>query len=220
MAMAELAETYQKLYSRYGPQSWWPTSYGLRPWQWEVCVGAVLTQNTGWRNVERALANLAGARCLTAVDVLKIPASGLQALVRPAGYFRQKAQRLKSLAELVLAFGSVGSFLRHVTRERLLAVHGIGPETADCILLYAAGRPEFVVDAYTRRAFSRLGLLTGNESYGQIRQMFEAELPRDARLFNEYHALIVRLGKELCRKLPNCIGCPLRNSCMYGREVG
>jgi endonuclease-3 related protein len=178
-------------------------------------VGAVLTQNTAWANVEKAIANLKHAGVLTPARLREIPLRTLAALIRPSGYYTIKARRLANL----MAFlgdrygGSVVRMLRDGParlRDGLLSVNGIGPETADAIALYAAGHPAFVVDAYTKRIFSRHGLVPGNAGYHEVQQLFLRNLPADARLFNEYHALIVRLGKEHCRKQsPKCERCPL-----------
>lgn len=206
---------YRTLHAHYGPQHWWP---GETPF--EVMVGAVLTQNTAWTNVEKAIANLKRARALSCGAILKLNGGELAELIRPAGYFNVKAKRLRHLCEFLEAQGVA----RHPEKLRdkaelpelrhcLLAVHGVGEETADSILLYALDLPSFVVDAYTRRIFGRLGLLEGDESYGEIQTAFEAHLPRDVALYNEYHALIVQLGKSTCRPKPRCDDCPLRRQC-------
>lgn len=207
--------TYRALHARHGPQHWWP---GDTPF--EVMVGAVLTQNTAWSNVEKAIANLKAARALRCGAMLKLGDAELAELIRPAGYFNVKAKRLKHLCAFLRAEGAMGrpERLRERAplpelRRRLLAVHGIGEETADSILLYALGLPSFVVDAYTRRIFGRLGLLRGGESYGEVQAEFEAALPRDVALYNEYHALIVQLGKSVCRPRPRCGECPLGAVC-------
>lgn len=212
-------EPYRRLFQAYGPQHWWP---GETPF--EVMVGAVLTQNTAWGNVERAIANLKAAGYLTCRGILSLSDTALADLIRPAGYYNVKARRLKALCAYLNAeaVADCPEALRDVAtlpelRRRLLAVHGVGEETADSILLYALGLAVFVVDAYTRRIFSRLGLMTGNESYARIQQSFEAELPRDVGLYNEYHALIVHHGKTVCRPQPRCHGCPLLAICPQNR---
>lgn len=207
--------TYRTLHEHYGPQHWWP---GETPF--EVMIGAVLTQNTAWTNVEKAIANLKAARALGCAAIMELSDTALAELIRPAGYFNVKAKRLKS----VCAFLDAQGVARHPEklrdraplpelRQRLLAVHGVGEETADSILLYALDLPSFVVDAYTRRIFSRLGLLDADESYHRIQARFQAGLPQDIALYNEYHALIVQLGKTACRPKPRCGDCPLRTRC-------
>ena len=206
---------YRLLLARHGPQHWWP---GETPF--EVMVGAVLTQNTAWGNVEKAIANLKAAGALTCRAILERPDPDLAELIRPAGYFNVKTRRLKALchfldergvAEAPAALAGQGNLAE--LRRDLLAVHGIGEETADAILLYALDLPSFVVDAYTRRAFGRLGLLAGGESHGEVRRRFQSHLPREVALYNEYHALIVRLGKDYCRPRPRCTECPLNTIC-------
>lgn len=208
---------YHRLLAAYGPQHWWPGETAF-----EVMVGAVLTQNTAWANVERAIANLKAAGCLGCRDILALTDQALAELIRPAGYFNVKARRLKALCAFLDDHGvsAAPERLRDLAplpelRHRLLGVHGVGEETADSILLYALGLPVFVVDAYTRRVFSRLGLLTGSEAYRPIQQRFMSQLPADAVLYNEYHALIVHLGKSVCRPRPRCGECPLRDVCAH-----
>ena len=208
-----LTEIYNRLLDFFGPQNWWPMQRGFRPPEWEVCLGAILTQNTNWNNVERALSNLKKAKILGYKDILAIKEKSLAELIKPSGYYNQKAKRLKSLAKLVSEYGSVENFLTNVERDELLAVKGIGKETADSILLYACSKPYFVVDAYTRRIFSRLDLLKYDMDYEEIRKFFEDNLPRDILLYREFHALIVKLGKDICKKKPLCNDCPLLKIC-------
>ena len=183
-------------------------------------VGAVLTQNTAWTNVEKAIARLKQADALSCRAILAQTDADLAALIRPAGYFNVKCKRLKALcrflrerglAEAPEALAGQGTLAE--LRRDLLAVHGIGEETADSILLYALNLPSFVIDAYTRRAFGRLGLVRSDERYGDIQARFETHLPRDSQLYNEYHALIVQLGKRHCRPKPRCAECPLKTIC-------
>ncbi len=202
-------EVYRRLLSRFGPQHWWPGESPL-----EVMVGAVLTQNTAWPNVEKAIRALKqdGHLSLAALD--RMPEEALAELIRPCGYFRIKARRLKNLVTVAArkGRGDLDSFLSLPTgelREALLSTSGIGPETADSILLYAAGRPVFVVDAYTRRVLSRHGWIQPKDSYEAIQTMFMERLPPEPSLYNEYHALFVALGKSHCRPNPRCRGCPL-----------
>ncbi len=207
----------RRLLQAYGPQHWWP---GDTPF--EVMVGAVLTQNTAWSNVEQAIARLQAAEVLEPAILANCPPTRVAELIRPAGYFNVKARRLHSLCAFLLEQGGIAGLGRRPTEElraALLAVHGIGPETADDILLYAFDRPVFVVDAYTRRLGARLGLLTGSEPYEQIRGLFEQALGPDRAAFNELHALIVHHAKYVCRKRPLCRDCCLAEHCP-ARESG
>lgn len=208
-----LPQFYQAAFQAMGPQYWWPASPQGGPF--EVIVGAILTQSTAWVNVEHAITNLRNARALSPRAIGRMPSRQLQRLVRPSGYFRQKARKLKAFVKFLdTRFGgSLEKMFRTPTaelREMLLAVHGIGPETADSILLYAAKHPVFVVDAYTRRILSRHGLLGERAKYEEMRALFENNLPRDTQMFNEFHALIVNIGKDWCRpSAPRCDTCPL-----------
>ncbi|MHC4712468.1 MAG: endonuclease III domain-containing protein [Planctomycetota bacterium] len=204
-----LREFYDALHDRFGPQRWWP---GDTPF--EVMVGAVLTQNTNWKNVEKAIDNLKKANLLDPRALYAAPRERVAEVIRPAGYFNIKAARLHNLIALVVEkFGAdlEALFAGGVDelREKLLAVRGIGRETADSIVLYAARKPTFVVDAYTFRLCVRHGLVFEDASYDELKSLFEDNLPADVPLFNEYHALIVRLGKEFCRKRARCGDCPL-----------
>ena len=210
-----LLAVFEALLAAYGPQDWWPAETPF-----EVMVGAVLTQNTSWTHVERGLKNLATLGALTAPAILALPEPELADRLRPVGYFNVKARRLRAFCAAYLAHGGLEGLSRLATpelRHRLLAIQGVGPETADDILLYAFDRPVFVVDAYTRRLLSRLGELDGNEGYETIRQGLETALGRDVALFNEYHALIVRHAKEVCRTRPRCGVCCLAELCA-GRQ--
>ncbi len=209
-----LLECYRALLAAYGPQGWWPGEGA-----WEIMVGAVLVQNTTWRNVERALANLKAAGALSPAGLRDLPQAEMERLLRPAGTYRVKAGRLRALVEHLWRahggdpYGVLRGELGSLRRE-LLAVPGIGPETADSILLYAGGRAVFVVGAYTRRLLARLGLVPPSCSYEKLQAVFMQHLPADAALFNEYHALIVRHGQERCRaRRPRCCGCPLAGRC-------
>jgi endonuclease-3 related protein len=207
----QLLRIYQHLLRAYGPQHWWPGET-----RFEVMVGAVLTQNTAWSNVERAIANLKAAGPLSAEALLAIDPAALAAALRPAGYFNLKARRLISLCRFLHASGGEAALLQRDTgelRQALLAVHGIGPETADDMLLYAFARPVFVIDAYTRRLLQRLGWIQGSEDYEELRTGFERALAPDAALYGEYHALIVHHAKAACRVRPRCEDCCLRREC-------
>ncbi len=210
-ASGELLRYYEAMSGALGPMRWWPAQTPF-----EVIVGGILTQSTAWENVERAIANLRAARMLTPSAMLQVRTARLAAIVRPSGYFRQKAKKLKAFVRFLHA-GYGGSLKRmFVTptlelRERLLTVHGIGPETADSILLYAGNHPVFVVDAYTHRIFGRHGITDGQPDYEKVRALVETSIPRRPELFNELHALLVNTGKNWCRKsAPRCEECPLR----------
>ena len=212
-----LMAIYERMLSRYGPQGWWPGGRGF-----EMMVGAVLTQAASWANVESALANLRSAGALTPRAIRAMPQDELARLVYPSGYYNAKARKLKALAQYIgERFTDDLDAMAHedadALRNDLLGVHGIGEETADDILLYAAGKPSFVVDAYTRRLFWRLGLAPRKGSYAQYRAPFMAHLPPDAETFGEYHALVVRHGREVCKKEPICEGCCLLEVCPTGR---
>ncbi|MEK6727424.1 MAG: endonuclease III domain-containing protein [Candidatus Omnitrophota bacterium] len=203
---------YQRLFSAFGRQYWWPASDPF-----EVMVGAILTQNTNWLNVERAIKNLKNANVLDPVKLYKISTRRLAKLIRPAGYFNIKSKRLKEF--LKFFFKKYRGSLREMAanesellREQLLSVNGIGPETADSILLYALNKPVFVVDAYTRRILFRHYCFDEGLTYGEIQNLFMQNLQKDVKLFNEYHALLVKLGKDFCLKSkPRCQICPLEN---------
>lgn len=215
-----LISIYQRLLQRFGPQGWWPAETPF-----EMMIGAILTQNTSWRQVEKAIRNLKERKCLTIRALDRIPLNDLSEAIRPAGYFNQKADRLKRLAEFMIKRyeGRVENMASQETsqlREALLSLSGIGPETADSILLYALHRPVFVVDTYTYRIFSRQGLIEEEISYADLQSFFTDHLPLEAPLFNEYHALIVREGKEICKKRPECAICPIREGCRWDSTEG
>lgn len=204
-----LSAFYDALYAALGPQHWWPGETPL-----EVIVGAILTQNTAWKNVERAIANLRGAGCLDWARLRDIPTADLAELIRPAGTFNVKTKRLKAFVtwlwerydgDLDRMFAARTATLR----EDLLAIPGIGRETADAILLYAGEKPSFVIDAYTFRILRRHGVVDEDADYELLKELFEANLPAEPALFNEYHALLVAVGKTWCRPKARCEGCPL-----------
>jgi endonuclease-3 related protein len=205
-----LLRLYRALLDRFGPQHWWPARSPF-----EVAVGAILTQHTAWTGVERAIGNLREAGRLDATRLAALPADRLGPLIRSAGTPGVKARRLHALVAFLLGrFGGRISRMRRMPleplRAELLRVPGIGPESADSILLYAAGRPVFVVDAYTRRVLGRHRITPSGIGHEQLRALLEGHLPRDPRLFNEFHALIVAVGKAYCRSRPRCAECPLR----------
>lgn len=206
-----LRSIYDALLTVYGPQNWWPGEN-----YFEIMVGAVLTQNTAWTNVERAIDNLKQANCLELGAMLALGDEELAELIRPAGYFNVKARRLKNLCHYVAEQGGESALEKQSTkalRKGFLSVNGVGPETADDIVLYAFHRPVFVIDAYTRRIFSRFGLISGNESYEALRHGLEDALGLDAELFNEYHALIVHHAKYFCKTKPQCESCIVNAEC-------
>ena len=211
MVAPELAIYYDALYRAHGPQHWWPGRT-----RFEVIVGAILTQNTSWVNVERAITQLRRNKLLSAAAIEHVSLAHLARLIRSSGYFRQKARKLKAFVKFLRTHhdGSLGKLFAVPTaevREQLLSVHGIGPETADSILLYAGNHPVFVVDAYTRRILERHGLADEKESNEEIRARFERSLPPSVPMFNEFHALIVHTGKHFCLKQePACEHCALR----------
>ena len=203
-----LQELYQRLWETWGPQGWWP---GDTPF--EVAVGAILTQNTNWVNVSRAIAALKGQNLLDPQALHDLPETELARLIRPAGYYNVKARRLKNFLDfLANNFGNSMERLAAADlaslRPALLSINGVGPETADSILLYALAKPTFVVDAYTFRILSRHGLIAEACTYEELRHLFMEHLPAQESLYQEFHALLVRLGKEWCRPQPRCAACP------------
>ncbi|MBN1614753.1 MAG: endonuclease III domain-containing protein [Deltaproteobacteria bacterium] len=204
-----ILQIYDLLHAHFGDLHWWP---GDSPF--EVIVGAILTQNTSWRNVERAIANLKRESLLDPKRLLQTDGEILSRLIRSSGYHALKTKRLKAFCRFLCEVygGSLDRMFREDTgelRNRLLAVNGIGEETADSILLYAGNKPIFVVDAYTRRILQRLGLIASGVSYARIQDFFMTRLPPDASLYNQFHALFVNTGKTFCRTSPRCDGCPL-----------
>lgn len=209
MLRQQLHEFYQSLFDRFGPQHWWPGET-----RFEIMVGAILTQNTNWSNVAKAIANLQAAGCLEPTRLHALEQTEIESLIRPAGYFRLKAKRLRNLTQW-LADAYDGDLQRlddidtQRLREELLSISGIGPETADSILLYALDRPVFVVDTYTARVAVRHGLIEPELTYDTLQELFTANLEPDVQRFNEFHALLVHVGKDFCKPKPKCIGCPL-----------
>ncbi len=213
-----LERIYDRLLEAYGPQGWWPAETAF-----EVMVGAVLTQNTSWTNVEKALANIKAADTLNAKALRELPQDDLAALVYPSGFYNGKARKLKALAEFLGSrFDDDIDAMKEVEtaelRAELLHVYGIGEETADDIILYAVGKPIFVVDAFTRRTFSRLGLVDEEVKYRDLQALFQENLAPDLSMFGEYHALIVRHAGDACRKSPECERCCLLDLCPTGTK--
>ena len=206
----KLLKLYDSLYKNFGPQYWWPARTNF-----EIIVGAILTQNTAWSNVEKAIANLAKRRLLTPCSLENIRKRSLANLIKPSGYYNIKADRLKNFTSFLFRKynGSLKKmFSRDVAslRNELLQVKGLGKETVDSILLYAGKKPVFVVDAYTKRILLRHNVIGGNSSYDSVQRLFIDNLPPDELLFGEYHALLVKLAKDICRKMPKCDICPVR----------
>lgn len=200
---------FERLQAAFGPQHWWPAKTPT-----EVVLGAILTQNTAWKNVVRAIANLRRADCLCWNALRDLPNDRLAELIRPSGTYRVKAARVRAFVDHLWRHhdGSLSEMLTgdlEDVRRRLLSIHGVGPETADAILLYAGGRATFVVDAYTHRILRRHRMIAPNFTYEQVRQLFHGALPADPTLFNEYHALLVAVGKNYCRPTARCDECPL-----------
>jgi endonuclease-3 related protein len=215
----KLNTIYQQLLDTYGPQKWWPAEEPF-----EVMVGAILTQSAAWRNVEKAIANLKTAKVLTpqALRLLSLPE--IATFIRPCIYYNVKARKLKALVNWLGEYcqdnlSRLAADSGTNLRQQLLSVWGIGEETADSILLYAVNKPVFVIDAYTRRIISRIGLVPAGNSYSDYQSLFMDNLPPDTKLFNEYHALLVCLGKDVCRKQPLCQRCCLKNICRFGRGI-
>ncbi len=213
----KLQAMYDAMHARFGPRNWWPSLAGCESpaGKLEICLGAILTQNTNWTNVEKALANLQAAGCMSVKRLDALSHETLAELIRPAGYYNVKATRLRHFITRVREkFHSRIEALLDVPlpqlREELLSIHGVGRETADSMILYAAGKPAFVVDAYTGRIFRRHGLLAEGDEYETIKAFFESHLPRDVAFWNDYHAQIVETGKNFCKPNPRCDECPLK----------
>lgn len=210
---------FDRMSAHHGKTHWWP---GETPF--EICIGAILTQNTAWTNVEKAIINLKKEKLLAPRKILAADSDTLEDALRPSGYFRQKAVRVRRFAQHLVDHygGSVARMAKRPLAElrtELLLLNGIGPETADDILLYACGKPVFVVDAYTRRIFSRHGLVPGDIKYEALRAFFEENLAADVDYFKEYHGLIVWTGKDFCKSHPKCEGCPLEVMLKAGQQV-
>ncbi|MBA4019750.1 MAG: endonuclease [Pirellula sp.] len=206
---AAVQEAFDRLLERYGPQHWWP---GEGPF--EILVGTVLVQNTNWRNVEKAIDNLREAGVLTPEKIYALDPEELGELIRPAGYYQVKTKRLRNLLRLIIDQydGDLDTMFAgnmHALREELLGVNGVGPETADCILLYVGNFPKFIADGYAMRVAARHGWIEFEADYHGLQDFFESRLPAEAPLYNEYHALLVKVGKEHCKTKPICTGCPL-----------
>ncbi|MCD6254268.1 MAG: endonuclease III domain-containing protein [Thermotogae bacterium] len=203
--MLELNKVYRRLLNIYGPQHWWPAETPF-----EVLVGAILTQNTAWKNVERAIRNLKEMKLLQPIALLSAPLEALEQAIKPAGFYRLKAKRLKEATKAFKELWPADHMPLLKLRSRLLQVHGIGPETADSIILYAFEKPTFVVDTYTKRFFHRLGFFKSEKTpYEVVKRFVESQIPPNLQLYKEFHALIVEHSKRFCRKSPHCDECPL-----------
>lgn len=215
---SDLLKVFAALLKMYGPLHWWPADSA-----YEVAIGAILTQNTAWRNAEKALANLRGAGIWSIQDLHATEQKDLSILIRPSGYFNIKARKLKEFARVVVRdyqgnFEMLLKLPKQELRAALINIWGIGEETADDIVLYAAKKPSFVVDTYTRRIVKRLGWSVDGNSYGDYKHFFESRLPADTKLFNEYHALLDRHGSTTCRPQPLCTHCTLLSLCFTGKR--
>ena len=229
--MNELIHIYHKLHSHFGPQHWWPVTLDgeIRPkyhkrvnltekQKLEICFGAILTQNTSWKNVEKAIINLNKNDLIDFNKILQINNKKLAEIIKSSGYHNQKAEKLKNFCEFLIKNydADLGLLFKNNTeelRKQLLSINGIGPETADSIILYAAKKPIFVVDAYSKRIFNRIGFK--EKTYDEFQRLFHENLPNSEKLFNEYHALLVELGKSTCKRLPLCGNCPINMQCDY-----
>ena len=214
-----LRNIYRQLMAHYGPQHWWPAR---KPF--EVIIGAILTQSAAWRNVEKAITNLRAANVLSPKALRRLSTSELAALIHPCGYYNAKTLKLKAFANWLENhyqddLNSLFACDIDSLRQQLLTIYGIGEETADSIILYAAGKPVFVIDAYTRRILNRIGLYPDSNHYLSYQAFFMDNLPADSRVFNEYHALLVRLAKDVCHKSPLCSPCCLNNLCHFHTEI-
>ena len=216
----KILKLYDDLYAEYGELNWWPAETPF-----EIIIGAILGQATAWRNAAKAINNLKAANVLNPEDMNKLSQDELETLVLPSGYYRAKAKKVRAFLTHLQEhhnnqLDSLFAGELPTLREELLSIYGIGEETADCILLYAAQKPSFVVDTYTYRLLERLGWFSGKFHYGRLRAMFMDSLPHDYQLFNQYHALIVRHGARICQKTPQCEKCMLRAQCPTGKASG
>jgi len=231
--MGKIEAVYNSLYSHFGSQRWWPVTeegklhpeYSDGPknekQQLEVCFGAILTQNTSWKNVEKAIIQLNKNNLIDVKKILRIGNKKLAKIIKSSGYHNQKAIKLKNFCKFLSDNhdGKPGLLFKNginELRKQLLSINGVGPETADSIILYAAKKPIFVVDAYTKRIFSRISF--GENGYDEFQKLFMSNLPNNERLFNEYHALIVELGKNICKTKPLCEVCPINRFCEYYKK--
>ena len=218
MDISTLQQLYDKLFKMFGPQHWWPADTPF-----EVIIGAILTQNTSWKNVESAINKLKNCGLMTPERMYALPERELGLLIRSTGFYNQKSKQLKAFLEF-LKFNhnnkieSMAQVDYSLLRRNLLSIYGIGDETADCILLYALNKPSFVVDAYTKRILNRIGFVDSDASYMSTKLLCESAFPNNIAVFNEFHALFVAFGKQYCKKLPLCTQCPFNSTCRYNNE--
>jgi endonuclease-3 related protein len=209
---------YGRLRKHFGFLNWWPGETTF-----EIFVGAILTQQTSWKNVEKAIANIKKENCMNIDCIASISINKLEEMIRPAGYYRQKAKRLKNICISIKdEYGSLEAMFRLGTtelRNKLLSYNGIGNETADSIVLYAAEKPVFVIDAYTKRIMHRLGITPENISYNELQKYFEKRVPKNIKIYKDFHAQFVELGKNYCKKKPACNECPLNSLCSYAKAM-
>lgn len=214
----KLLGIFERLLHHYGPQHWWPAET-----RFEMIVGAILTQSVAWSNVEKAIANLRSAGALEPAALHALPPEDLAQLIRPSGYYNVKARKVKAFVAHLRGYDYDLDALfckdTGALREEILSIRGVGPETADSIILYAAFKPVFVIDAYTRRLLPRLGLAKEGLTYDEAQAFFHQNVPHDVELFNEYHALIVIHSKSICRKKPLCAACPLTDECLWANST-
>lgn len=207
--MIPLIKLFQKLENHFGKQDWWPAEN-----KFEIIIGAILTQNVNWKNVEKALDNLRDKDFLNPKEIVEIDEKIIEELIKPTGFYKQKTKRIRRICKVIINENGVENFLEQENlREKLLSIKGIGPETADCIVLYAAEQPTFVIDSYTKRILDRTEGIKGN--YRNLQSFFEERLNKNVELFQEFHALLVELGKNYCKTKPECQECPISMSCNY-----
>ena len=209
---------YNKLLKFFGPQGWWPVEGKKSNAKLEICLGAILTQNTSWKNVEKALDNLRKNDLLNLEKLVKISEAKLRIIIRPAGFFKQKAKYVESFVRYVTERKGLNKLFKKplsTLRKELLKIPGIGNETADSILLYAAGKTIFVVDAYTKRIFSRLGIIRNKANYEDVQRLVHQSIKPNVKIYQEFHALLVELGKDFCKRKPLCDKCPVKDQCRF-----
>ncbi|MEZ0323118.1 MAG: endonuclease III domain-containing protein [Hydrogenothermaceae bacterium] len=208
MVISKIFDVYKSLLNLFGYQNWWPVHDGQDKIV-EITVGAILTQNTSWKNVEKAIENLINKNAISFEKILEMNISELEYLIKPAGFYKRKSITLKEIAKLFLSG-------KEINRQNLLSIKGIGKETADSILLYAFDKPYFVIDSYTKRLFSRLGFCDENISYDNLQKIITDNILNDIEIYKEFHALIVEHCKIFCKKKPACLNCPLKRECKFG----
>lgn len=211
-----IKRVFRILDKRYNCKSWWPV-ISENPF-FEIIVGCILTQNTNWRNVEKVILNLKNENLLSPEAIIKTDNSKLKELIRTAGYYNQKVERLKEISRFLIKKKNLKNLTVEELRKELLSIKGIGPETADSIILYAFNKPSFIIDAYTKRIFSRLGIVSENISYDKLKELFERNLKKDVILYQRYHGCIVEHAKNICKKRPACQSCYIKNLCKTAKD--